>query len=159
MKKTLLAIALCLTCTLITEGAKNSRRSRLLRFGNSPDSTLVRRNSLYPRAGTVVEKGWTWVTTYTTNEAQQVTITTVGTKTNGTMKALCSMWNDSFVPYHMREKILTLPDDEKWLAISDSMPLWTDGTTSTGGETPKWKDKSPTDDNLTKEITEIKLRW
>ena len=160
MRKTLLGIALCLICTLITEGAR-PRGGRPMRLGAGSASIESIRDRLgrYPRPGTVTEENWTWVTTYTTNENQKVSIVTEGTCKDGRTKTIYCKWNDEFVPFHMRETFSTLDDEGKGMAITSTQELWTTPVEGGTNITPKKTDKDPTDSNLTKEITEIKLRW
>ena len=159
MRKTLLGIALCLICTLMTEGATRRRSIPRLGSGSATIESIRDRIGKYPRPGTIEEKNWTWVTTYTTNDNQKVTIVTEGTCTDGRTKTIYCKWNDEFVPFHMREIFSSLSDNDKGMALSSKQELWTTPVEGGTNITPKKENKSPTDSKLTKEITEIKLRW
>jgi len=111
----------------------------------------------YPKPGTSYTEKWTWITTYTTNEQDQVTIISRGTATNGVTKAVCFKWNGADVPFAVRERFLSLSEEEKSNALGYTQEKWT--SLPSTGETPTKPEDLSTDANLTKEIKTTELRW
>jgi len=102
---------------------------------------------------------WTWTTTVTTNDLEQITRITTGVSTNGLTKTICTMWNDNEVPLRFRETFMSMSDEDKGRALSlGDTELWTANATE-GPVYPKEAPKLETDDNLTTEIREIQVRW
>ena len=110
-------------------------------------------------AGTTSTPKWTWTTTVTTNELEQITKISTGVSTNGLTKTVCLIWNDNEVPLKYREKFMSMSDDEKGMALSAAdNDLWTKNA-PLGPVYPKEAPELRTDDDLTTEIREIQVRW
>ncbi len=153
MHRFLTALMLCLTATLCLADTPKSPRRGLLRtrFGSSP---------LLRGTGTTKTEKWTWTTTVTTNELEQVTKIATGVSTNGVTNVVCFVWNDNEVPFKYRNTFLSLSDEQKSIALSDVTALWTENITP-APVYPKEVKKADgeTDDNLTEEVREVQLRW
>ena len=156
MKSMFYYVLLALFCVFAVTDceAASRRRMRRLAFG-SPAASLF--NRAYPRAGTNVTAKWTWVTTYTTNESQQVTIISHGVSTNRVTKDVCFKWNDGDVPFALRETFLSLSEEDKGNALAYTQEYWTNKPSD--GSAPVKKEDKTTDVNLTKEIKQTELRW
>ena len=151
MHRFLTALMLCLMATLCLADAPKKNRRTLL--GNRFGSPRL-------RAGVAKTEKWTWTTTVTTNELEQVTKISTGVSTNGVTNVVCFVWNDNEVPFKYRTTFLSLTDEQKMNALSDVQELWTENATP-APVYPKEvkKEKGETDDNITEEVREVQLRW
>ena len=153
MHRFLTALMLCLTATLCladtTKSPRARRPLRSTRFG----STLL-------RAGTTKTEKWTWTTTVTTNELEQITKISTGISTNGITNVVCFVWNDNVVPFKYRNTFLSLTDEQKMNALGDVAALWTENPTPAPVYPKEVKKRDgETDENLTEEVREVQLRW
>jgi hypothetical protein len=120
---------------------------------------MLKSNRLRLGSGVKTTPKWTWTTTVTTNELDQITKISTGVSTNGVTKTVCLVWNDNVVPLKYRETFLSMSDDAKGNALSlADNDLWTNNKTE-GIVVPKEAPEVTTDDNITTEIREIQVRW
>lgn len=98
-----------------------------------------------------------WAETATTNDQGQVTRILTGTKPDGSTITVCPLYNGWEVPFEFRQKILTLPEEDRQYLVSMGPEKRTDmqGT----GDVPNVPAPAGTDTTQTDEIRIIDLRW
>lgn len=98
-----------------------------------------------------------WAETATTNNQGQVTRIITGTKKDGSTITVCPMYNGWEVPFEFRQKILTIPEEERKYLVSMGPEKRTDMKGS--GDRPNVPVPAGTDTIQTDEIRVIDLRW
>lgn len=98
-----------------------------------------------------------WTETATTNDQGQVTRILIGTKQDGSTITVCPLYNGWEVPFEFRQKILTIPEEERQYLVSMGPEKRTDMQSS--GDKPNVPAPAGTDTIQTDEIRVIDLRW
>ena len=98
-----------------------------------------------------------WAETATTNDQGQVTRILTGTKKDGSTITVCPLYNGWEVPFEFRQKILTIPEEERKYLVSMGPEKRTDMKGS--GDRPNVPVPAGTDTIQTDEIRVIDLRW
>lgn len=98
-----------------------------------------------------------WAETATTNGQGQVTRILTGTKKDGSTITVCPLYNGWEVPFEFRQKILTIPEEERKYLVSMGPEKRTDMKGS--GDRPNVPVPAGTDTIQTDEIRVIDLRW
>lgn len=146
------AIVACVCMFAIAEDGKTDAKKVQLR-------SAMLKSRLRLGTGVKTTPKWTWTTTVTTNELEQITKISTGVSTNGLTKTVCLIWNDNEVPLKYRETFMSMSDDEKGMALSAAdNDLWTKNVPA-GPVYPKEAPELKTDDDITTEIREIQVRW
>ena len=98
-----------------------------------------------------------WAETATTNDQGQVTRILTGTKQDGSTITVCPLYNGWEVPFEFRQKILTIPEEERQYIVSMDTTKRTEMQGS--GDKPNVPAPAGTDTVQTDEIRVIDLRW
>lgn len=98
-----------------------------------------------------------WTETATTNDQGQVTRILTGTKQDGSTITVCPLYNGWEVPFEFRQKILTIPEEERQYIVSMDTTKRTEMQGS--GDKPNVPAPAGTDTVQTEEIRVIDLRW
>lgn len=98
-----------------------------------------------------------WTEAATTNDQGQVTRILTGTKTDGSSITVCPLYNGWEVPFEFRQKILTIPEEDRQYLVSMGPEKRTDMQGK--GDTPNVPASAGTDTTQTDEIRIIDLRW
>ena len=150
MHRFMTALMLCLAAAVCFADTPNACKRNFGRFKFG--SPLL-------RAGTTKTAKWTWTTTVTTNELEQVTKIATGVSTNGVTNVVCFVWNDNVVPFKFRNTFLSMDDEGKKRALADMSVLWTENVPLVPVYPKEVKKEGTGDDNITEEVREIQLRW
>ena len=98
-----------------------------------------------------------WNETATTNDQGKVTRILTGTKPDGSTVTVCPLYNGWEVPFEFRQKILTIPEEDRQYLVSMGPEKRTDMQGK--GDTPNVPVPAETDTTQTDEIRIIDLRW
>ena len=98
-----------------------------------------------------------WSETATTNDQGQVTRILTGTKQDGSTITVCPLYNGWEVPFEFRQKILTIPEEDRQYLVSMGPTKRTEMQGS--GDKPNVPVPASTDTEHTDEIRVIDLRW
>lgn len=98
-----------------------------------------------------------WTETSTTNDQGQVTRILTCTRQDGSTITVCPLYNGWEVPFKFRQKILTIPEEERQYLVSMGPEKRTDMQGS--GDIPNLPAPDVTDTIQTEEIRVINLRW
>lgn len=100
-----------------------------------------------------------WVYTTTTNEMNQVTKYASRIGTNGVEQIVYTMENGVEVPFKYRSKWATATKEEKEMYLSLVEPIFTDKKYPVPVLPVKKAPEDPTDEVITVEVRETRVRW